>query len=549
LALTNDGRWLFTANRRSGSISTIDTDKRQVSHEISVGKTLSDICLTRDGRFLLAVDEEAHELVLFARTGAELSLAGRLRVSPYPVSVRVSGDGSHCFVASLWSRRLTIVRLDLSAERKSPAMSAAKVLDLPFAPRVQQLVRDDAHLLVADSFGGRLAIVDVKAAKLTGVRTLPAHNIRGLAVSHDGKKLLVAHQILNDLAETTHNDVHWGVLLSNVLRWIVLDRVISGQGHILEGAYVNMTGDTQSAGGDPSAVAITPDGEALIAIAGMDELGMGRDRDYSLTRVSVGKRPVALAISPDGRTAYVANQFSDSVSVVDLATASMKIEISLGPTPELSQIDRGEVLFHNARLSLDGWMSCHSCHTDGHTNGLLNDNLGDGTFGAAKRVLSLLGVAETKPWAWNGQVASLEEQVRKSITTTMQGERPRDADVRALTAYLEGLKPAPPLGPLRGVDAAAVARGRQIFQDHRCESCHAPPSYTSAGRFDVGLSDTQGRKEFNPPSLRGVSQREPYFHDNSAATLREVFTKHRHMLESDLTEREIDSLLAFLESL
>ena len=48
-------------------------------------------------------------------------------------------------------------------------------------------------------------------------------------------------------------------------------------------------------------------------------------------------------------------------------------------------------------------MSCHSCHTDGHTNGQLNDNLSDfKTFGAPKRVLSLLGKRDTMPLAWNG---------------------------------------------------------------------------------------------------------------------------------------------------
>ena len=37
-------------------------------------------------------------------------------------------------------------------------------------------------------------------------------------------------------------------------------------------------------------------------------------------------------------------------------------------------------------------MSCHSCHTDGHTSGRLADTLGDDTFGTPKRVLSLLGL-------------------------------------------------------------------------------------------------------------------------------------------------------------
>ena len=95
--------------------------------------------------------------------------------------------------------------------------------------------------------------------------------------------------------------------------------------------------------------------------------------------------------------------------------------ISLGPRPEPTAADRGERLFYSAKLSHDGWMSCHSCHTDGHTNSLLSDTLGDGSYGAPKRVPSLLGVAATGPWTWTGSIARLEDQVRKSIATTMHG--------------------------------------------------------------------------------------------------------------------------------
>ena len=52
------------------------------------------------------------------------------------------------------------------------------------------------------------------------------------------------------------------------------------------------------------------------------------------------------------------------------------------PAPEPDAVARGERLFHDARLSHDGWMSCHSCHVDGHTNGLVADTLGDGSYGA-----------------------------------------------------------------------------------------------------------------------------------------------------------------------
>ena len=69
-----------------------------------------------------------------------------------------------------------------------------KTLDLPFPPRKQLLIRNDSKLIVADAFGGRLAVVEVASGKVESVRALPAHNIRGLAQSPDGMKLFLAHQ-------------------------------------------------------------------------------------------------------------------------------------------------------------------------------------------------------------------------------------------------------------------------------------------------------------------------------------------------------------------
>jgi cytochrome c peroxidase len=65
----------------------------------------------------------------------------------------------------------------------------------------------------------------------------------------------------------------------------------------------------------------------------------------------------------------------------------------------------------------------------------------------------------------------------------------------------------------------------------------------------VGLRDEVGNREFNPPSLRGVSQGGPYLHDGRAATLRDVFETHRHQIREGLKIGELADLLAFLESL
>src|SRR5438445_9956619 len=60
LALADQGRWLFVANQRSGSVTVIDTDTSRPIAEVAVGRRLADLVALPDGRHLLAADEEAH---------------------------------------------------------------------------------------------------------------------------------------------------------------------------------------------------------------------------------------------------------------------------------------------------------------------------------------------------------------------------------------------------------------------------------------------------------------------------------------------------------
>ncbi|MFO0905516.1 MAG: cytochrome c peroxidase [Pirellulales bacterium] len=557
LALSADESLLFVANRRSGTLSIVDPVKNQVLAETPVGKLLSEMAMTPDQRSLLVTDEAAHELVIVdisSTTAAapQATVRQRVAVNKYPVSVTATRDGRFAYVTSLWSRRLTVVELPTG-----PAAPArvAQTLDLPFAPRRMVLAQDDQRLIVADAFAGKLVVLDVTnraaAPLVLGVREFPGHNIRGLAISHDGKSLVVAHQMLNEIAHTIRNDVHWGLLMSNDLRWLKLDRVLAGGGDLFSGGHMHPLGHAGSATADPSGLAFTPDGVALVTLGGVSEIASGKEADFSLERTPVGKRPTAVIATRDSRFAFVANTFGDSISRVDIANRESLSELSLGPQPELTLVDRGELLFYDGGLSHDGWMSCQSCHTDGHTNGQLNDNFSDKSFGAPKRVLTLLGRADTAPFAWAATSATLPEQIRKSLVNTMQANKePSEPVVSALAAYIETLESPPSVDALRGVqDKESVSRGQTLFQNLQCVRCHAPPTYTTPKTYDVGIHDKEGNTHFNPPSLRGVGQRAPYFHDNSAADLNEVFRKHGHQLERELSDAELSDLTSFLRSL
>jgi YVTN family beta-propeller protein len=543
LALADDGKRLFVANQRGGTISVIDTAAARAVAEVSVGGRPADLVATPDGTHLIVVDQEAGELVIIDRKGAELAPARRVKVSPTPVGVRVSADGARAVVASLWARQVSVVDL-------GPSPRVVRTIDLPFAPRRLLLLPGDRKLVVADAFGGNLALVDVAEGKLESVRSLPGHNIGGLALSADGKRMLVTHQVLNPLARTTRDDIHWGNLMSNYVRALPLARVLDRGADLLRDSVPYPLGEENHGTGDPAGVALARDGRMVVALAGVGEVAVSSERGDAWHTAAVGTGPGAVVTSPDGRRAYVANALSDSVSVVDVGEGKVTATVSLGPRAELKPSDRGELLFRDARLSLEGWMSCQSCHTDGHSSGRLADTLGDGTYGTPKRVPSLLGVKDTAPYAWDGSVPDLAAQVRKSVETTMRGKALSAEQVRDLTAYLESLAPPPARDRLVGkLDETAEGRGRDVFGKQGCTTCHAPPAYTSPKVHDVGLADEAGLKTFNAPSLRGAGQGGPYFHDGRAATLAEVLTRHRHQLKAELPKAELDDLLTFLRNL
>ncbi|HEX4072813.1 MAG TPA: cytochrome c peroxidase, partial [Planctomycetaceae bacterium] len=409
--------------------------------------------------------------------------------------------------------------------------------------------------------GGQLAVIDVAARRFAAFKTLPAHNIRGLAWSADGRQLVVSHKTLSPLAYTDAADAHWGSIVSNVLRSLDRDSLENPNKDVLANSHLFQLGDVGNGAADPASVAVTKDGTVYVALAGVGEVAAGRlapgpfpRHDTEFHRLPVGVRPTALATSADGSQLYVADTFGDAIIVTKWneyhSIIGDPVRISLGPQPPLSLADRGERLFYDARLSHDHWMSCHSCHTDGHSSDQLSDTLGDGSFGAPKRIPPLGGVADTAPWAWTGSIRDLDKQVFKSITTTMHGEGLFGEKVLCLTAYLESLPPAPPLDVPGDADAkAAVERGRALFMRHGCDHCHVPPTYTSSKTFDVGLKDELGNRKFNPPSLRGVGQRSAFFHDGRAEMLGVVFGRFHHPGETNLSAREDADLLAFLRSL
>lgn len=548
IALAVCGGLLVCANRDSGSISLIDLDRLEVSSEQKIGLRLGD--LESSGANVLVTDSAAGRLLCLSLKDEKLVPTVSIALGGSPQDLAISASKKKCAVASPWRRQVTIA--DLTSEGRLMSRQT-KVIELPFSPGRQVFCREDTLLVVADAFGGRLALIDPQAARLRGIRRVEGHGIRGLAPSGDGKSLLLSHQRIESRAPTTRNRVFWGQVISNIFRSISFEHLLEESAGSLEEtravAHWSLYpfGTPGKAAGDPGAVAVGPRGTTLVALGGVDRIALRSRPGQVFEELEVGDRPVAVALGPMERYGYVANFFGDSISVVDIAAAEVVRTISLGPGRKLTPAERGEKLFFDAKLSLDGWYSCHSCHLDGHTHGELNDNLGDETYGTPKRVPTLLGTSNTGPWGWLGNRTTLWEQVEKSIETTMRGKKPEAKVVEALVAYLELFDAAPPVIPTG--NKAALGRGQAVFERLKCGKCHRPPTYTSVGTYDVGLKDETGQGSYNPPSLNGLQHRGRFLHDNSAATLSRALELHRPAAMKNLRGAERADLLKFLLSI
>ena len=96
--LTPDGKQLWTANSRDGSISIVDVAGKRVINTFDVGTKRSNrIKFTRDGKFALVSDDEAGELVVVDVNGH--TVAKRIPLGKNAEGIVVAPDGARAFVA------------------------------------------------------------------------------------------------------------------------------------------------------------------------------------------------------------------------------------------------------------------------------------------------------------------------------------------------------------------------------------------------------------------------------------------------------------------
>lgn len=573
------GRWLYVTERTGRAVARIDLESDRLHDRVPLGLEPNGLALSPDGARLYVAAGGANGKVLIVDPAAG-KLVGSLPAGHTPTAPVVSPAGDTLYVCCQHNHE--VHRYDLSA---SKVVAKIRVQREPVAAA---LTPDGKWLYVANLLpvgradgevvAAAVSVIDTAANQVSATIDLPngSTGLHGVCLSPDGKFVYVTHTLGRFHMPTTQLERGW--MNTNALT--VID---AGAQRAVNTVLLD---DVDLGAANPWGVACTPDGQYLcvahsstheISVIDRAELHAKLDRVAGGEAVTVvsrtpedvpndlsflvgirrrlpvaGNGPRGLAIV--GHRAYAAEYFSDTVAVLDCDPAARPAprQIPLGPTPTLSQVRRGELLFHDATMCFQHWQSCTSCHPGVRTDGLNWDLMNDG-LGNPKQTKSMLYTHETPPAMMSGVRESAEVAVRSGIRYIQFAVRPEE-DAEAIDAFLRSLRPVPSPWLVGGKLSPAAERGRRVFAAAGCGECHSGRYYTDQQSHDVGTgTGLDEGKAYDTPTLIEVWRTAPYLVDGRAATMMEVLSvfnpDDRHGRTSALSAQELEDLCAFVLSL
>lgn len=576
-----DGQ-IAVACRGGSQVAIVDPVSLRVTHWIPTGAAPRGMALTPDGKTLFVASFAEARVDAFNLEDGEPLWSTRVEASPLAVAVDSAGKG--IFVTHLRGRELTelspatgkIVRQrPLRGEKdRTPSMARALVplsngrMMVPYA-LASTGSRDPKRIVTSGTYGGSSVDFEVDTTPLvtTGVLMIDARCGRdcdsAATIKRPGYRVVAGTSLdspASVVAAARHKD---GA--------VVLVDQAAGQLALVDGVAFgedSLHVDVLPTDAGPGAAVFTRNGESLFVVSWVNR---------GLTRLDThDMRNDALRQASAQRASY-AEEARGKILPSLVEGAGVLVEPPPSATPAIdtsNDLEVGRRLFHtlDASTSTLG-VTCASCHPDG-----LDDGRTWVQGVGPRQTPSLAGrVGGTGPFNWLGSETTLEANLAKTIHR-LNGQGLTEDQTRALATYIqEGLPKDGVVLATRQLDAKS-RRGKDLFMSEEvgCATCHDPAQgFTDGLRHDIGSTSAlekelfaaqrqarvpegfdrvpSTRIAFDTPSLGGVGQTAPYFHDGRARTLREVLTTYNEGdtmgKTSHLAPEDLDALVAYLETL
>ncbi len=648
LAISPDGRFVYVANTVSGTISVLRTNGRnpRVQHTIRAGTEPYGLAFTPNGTKLYVANARSNDLtVIDPRGNRVIDTIDGVGLEPRGIAITNDGDGDDDDEKLYVTQFLGVDRPGVLIGRDDYKEARVTVLSVKDDEVIGEVVLNpmaDTGFRSNGSALDRIAAANPPAFTFT-TGAFP-NQLNAIAIKGD-------RAYVPNTAASPNGPVRFNVNVQAFFSVIDTDEDVEGTANgAVQTINMNLGVNFEAAGPSkvffavPWHVAFEHDSNTGWVVSASSNLIVKVDLDAegtptihaptapgdpgAIVRIFVGQNPKGIAIDSRDRRAYVANEVSRDVSVIDLESHSVIATVSAAGLPaagsEAAKLLIGKALFHSStgvnlptlgdlgttalRLSSDGWSSCVACHPFGLTDNVV------WIFGSGpRRSVPLNGSfnprdpTDAKMLNYSAifdEIQDFEDNMRNTsgglgLITLADGVTPdptlnafalpntgRSARFDAMAAWVAvGIRS--PISPLNE-DERDVRRGRKLFEQANCASCHGGAGWSSSRRdyvpppaagdisngqllrflqqvstFDPAAVNEirqnqaapRGADGFNPPSLLGVGAMTPVLHNGAAITLEDVLENLAHRSAGTsgvdmLSEgRDRDRLAAFVASI
>jgi cytochrome c peroxidase len=172
----------------------------------------------------------------------------------------------------------------------------------------------------------------------------------------------------------------------------------------------------------------------------------------------------------------------------------------------------------------------------------MNDGIGN-----PKNCKSLLYSHVTPPSMITGIRATADVAVHAGFKFIQFSDISPDL-LTGVNTYLKSLRPLPSPYLVNGKLSEKGIRGGRHFEKLGCDNCHGGEYYTDMRRHQIG-EQVEFQAGWDTPTLIEVWRTAPYLFDGRATTLKEVFSVYKHGIDGKISDKEMDELVEYINSL
>ena len=586
IAVSHDGKRIYVVAQDGNSLIVADSELGTILKKIQVGEKPYMVIINRAGTKAY-VSNQWSDNVSVIDLKSDL-VTDTLVAGNGPAGLSFSSDENYLYVVNSYSSDLSVIDLasGLESQRLSTGSNPTGITLSPDGKDLYVTARRAIMVPYGEPMATEMSIVSDRARRVERyLRFESAYMMENVAFTPSGDLAFVTLIRPKNLLPTIQVERGW--MMNHGFG--IIER--NGDGRIIQ----FLTDEPNAYYSDPYDVVITPDGKkAFISNSGVDFITvvdidsvrklisesspemlslysnhLGISNRYVTGRIPTGANPKGMALSPDGKTLYVAEHLEDRISVISTGNQKLIKTIELEGPSRITVGRRGRRLLNNSGHTFQHQYSCYTCHPDEHEDGLMYNMASKDMGRNITNTQSLRDISDTPPFKWNGKNQTVYKQdgIRFSTVLT-RTEQFSYKDLDAITSHIMTGIPYPPNLQHNpdGQLTEAQLRGKKIFErtvdnkgniipeNNRCVTCHPAPYYTNLLTADVStLAATDDSMKFDTPHLNNIYASPPYLHDGRAKTLEEIWTIYgtddRHGMVGDMLKDQLNDLVEYLKSL